>query len=891
MRGWFAPWSARGVKRAARLLLRLYPGWFRSRYGEAYVAAAQHRWERERSGAGAARAYVRTLAHLCGDAVRSVRVVWRQERQVERGGGRRRSMRRLEETANDFRLGVVSLARRPGFSALVVLTLALGIGASAAVYGALDRAILRPLPYPGGDRMAYVAIRLVDRGWQLAPPQAVIDRWRSGSRTVERIEVYRTMSAVRTGAGQAQLVDVLGISGGMPSMLGIRPRVGRVLGPADASSAAPPAVMVSERYWRRTFGSDPAVTSRTLTLNDTLFGIAGVWPESARLDPEGPPDVVRVLPAEAESPPGEFALVLVKLREGASAADVEAELADLLRGIDTDGEFAGELFGGADAVPALNPPYGYLAADYVRGLWLVFAGGLVLMFVAIVNAVNLILGRVESRTGEIGIRLALGGSRARLARLFLAESTVLAAAGVAVGLVVALGVGRVLVAMQPGGPVPSFETGLERRAFGFAILLSAIAALVGGLVPLIPARRSGVRVLLSGAGEARNTRGRSPLRSVLIAAQSALAVLLVVGAVLLVRSFAGLLHVDTGMDLDKLVEVSIEVPADRAPTTDARLAFSRRIDEALAAIPGVAGVTSSSNPPLAYSVRAGVPVLDGEPEPADSGRAFTAVTSAPAGYFRVLGIPLLAGRAFEPHETGVVIVNEAFARSRGDVIGRVLHFPGDTLRFTIVGVAGNVRSLGLRDGADRVQLYHPGSGASAYTRFLLRADGDPAAILAAARSSLASLEPDIPLRQATTGKAILHEQTARSRFVAALLVGFAGLALLFAVCGVYGAVALDVRRRTREMGIRCALGATRRELAGLVVATGMRPVLTGAVVGVVAALWAGPLLEATLFGVSARDPLSAAAAVTLLAITTGISAAIPALRAARVDPNRSLRAE
>lgn len=885
------PRGAGGVKWAARLLLRLYPAWFRSRYGEAYVAAALDRWKRERSGAGRARAWVRTVAHLSVDAARSVRDVWRQEAQEE-GGGRRRGPRRLEETLNDLRLGVVSLMRRPGFSALVVLTLGLGIGASAAVFGALDRVILRPLPYPGGDRMAYIAIRLVNRGWQLAPPQAVIDRWRSGSRTVERIEVYRSMSAVRTGAGQAQLLEVLGISGGLPSMLAIRPRLGRVLGAADAAPGAPPAVMLSERFWRGSFGSDPAVTARTLTLNDTVFAIAGVWPESARLDPEGPPDVVRVLPADAESPGGDFAMVLVRMRAGASADDVESELADLLQGVGSDGEFAGELFDGADVVPALNPPYGYLGEDYVRGLWLVFAGGLVLMFVAIVNAVNLILGRVESRTGEIGIRLALGGSRVRLARLFLAESTVLAAVGVAVGLVVALGVGRVLVAIQPGGPVPSFGTGLERRAFGFAVLLSAIAALVGGLVPLIPARRAGARVLLTGAGDARNTRVRSRLRSALIGAQSALAVLLVVGAVLLVRSLTGLLHVDTGMDLDKLIEVSIEVPSDRAPTSDARLAFARNISEALAAVPGVAGVTTSSNPPLAYSVRGGVPVFDGEVEPADSGPVFTAVTSAPEGYFRVLGIPLLAGREFEPDETGVVIVNEAFARSRGgDVIGRVLHFAGDTLRFTVVGVAGNVSSLGLGDDQDRVQLYHPGRATGAYTRFLLRTDGDPAAILAAARAALASLEPDLPLRQATTGRAILREQTARSRFVAALLVGFAGLALLFAVCGVYGAVALDVRRRTREMGIRCALGATRRELAGLVVATGMRPVLAGAAIGVVAALWAGPLLEATLFGVPARDPLSAAAAVTLLAITTGVSASIPALRAARADPNRSLRAE
>ena len=788
----------------------------------------------------------------------------------------------LSGTGIDVRLAVRSLLRRPGFTLMAVLTLGLGTGVSTAVFGALDRVILRPLPYANGDRLAYVAIRHVRRGWQFAPQAPVIERWRQGARTVEQLEVYREFAGVRTGEGAAVIVRVVGVSAGLPGMLGVRPLLGRMLGSADAEVGAEPAVMLSERYWRGAYGGDGAVVGRPVRVNDTLFTVVGVWPESARLNHDGSPDLFRMLRREAESPQGGFALVLALLRRGVTVAEVEAELASLARGHDDFSE---------DTMPIVQPPYGFLGASYVRGLWLVFGGGIVLLCVAIVNAANLMLGRVSGRSSEMGVRLALGGSRIRIARLLLAETTLLAGAGIVVAVGVAAGVGAAFEALEPGRLVPAGAAGLQARMLGFAALLATVAAVVCGVVPLWLVRANAVRTLAAAAGGGRWTAPSTRLRGVLIAMQAALAVLLAAGASLMARSFTQLSAVDAGMDLDRLAVLAVRAPEHRYASDQAQRLFSERVQEALAAIPGVTGVTTATAPPLAASIRAGLPYLDGEEEPVLSGPEFTSTSTAAASYFRVLGIPLLAGRDFEPGERGAVIVNEAFARNRGNVVGRTLRFSRDTLSWTIFGVVGDVRAFGLGDDANRVQLYYPSSGGGAYTRFVLRTDQSPAAALAAARERIALIDPTVPLREARTGPMLVREQTARVRFVASLLAGFALAGLLLAVSGVYGAVSLDISRRTREMGVRLALGASSRRVMTRVLAVGMRPVLAGAIAGVILTLVVAPWLESLLFEVPARDPWSAAAGVTLLAVTAVLGCLVPARRAARVDPAIALRSE
>jgi predicted permease len=800
----------------------------------------------------------------------------------------------IRELMADIRHAARSLVRRPSYTALVVATLGLGIGASAAVFGALDRVILRPLPYPDAERFVYLSMLNQARGWNFAPFSELIGRWREGAKTIERIETYRQTSAILRDEAQAtQIVDVTAMSGGMPGMLGVRPLVGRLIGESDAAPGSVPAVMVSERYWRGAWGGAARVVGRTVVLNDTIFTVAGVWPEAARLDYEGSPSFFRVVPAEEESPLGDLTLVLARKARGVMASDVEAELSALMRGMEAPPNSILESWlSNNDLRAVVDPPYGLLGDPYVRGLWMVFAGGIVLLVVAVFNTANLVLGRSASRSGEIAIRLALGGSGSRLVRLFFAESALLAGMGMLAGFVVAVFVEQSLARLEPGRLVPPGATGLQGRATLFAFALATTTAVLCALVPLLHARTGNLRARLAGGGSTRDIAHPSRLRGFLIGAQSALAVLLITGAALVGRSFASLLDVDVGLDLDHIAVLAVRAPSSIADSEEALDAFFTPIEAALRAIPGVLGITTAPNPPLAYSVRGGLPFLDGEPEPVLDGTEFVSSTGVQPGHFDVTGIPILRGRDFHDAERGVIIVNDAFARTRaGDVLGRSLRFPGDTISRTIIAVAGDVRSWGLEDADDRIQLYYPASTTrSAYTRLLLRTSGPPSPVLRAARARMANLFPGVPLREARTGPELIRERTARIRFVAFLLGAFAALGVVFAITGVYGAVTLDVSRRAREVSVRIALGASHHHVRSGVLRRGLRPVLLGAIAGTLAALWAGPLLESVLFRVHARDPLSLAVALVLLIAAAAAACLLPARRASRVDPATALRA-
>ena len=892
--------TPRYVMWLSKRLLLLYPKTFRRQYGEEYLAAAEHRWNMEsRDGAGRF-AGMRTVVALLSDAMTSAPAArWRAwvAPPLTSGRGERRDPRMsvlVQGLIADIRLAVRALVRRPSYTVLVVATLGLGIGVSAAVFGVLDRVILRPLPYPDADRFVYLSMLNPARGWNFAPFNVLIGRWREGSKTIERMETYRQTSAVlRSEAEAAQIVDVTAMSGGLPGMLGVRPLLGRLIGESDAPSGSVPTVMVSERHWEGAWGGDAGVVGRTVVLNDTIFTVAGVWPEAARLDYEGSPPFFRVVPPEEEAPLGDLTLVLARMTQGVTPSDVEAELSALMRGMEAPPNSILESWlSTSDLRPVVNPPYGRLGDPYVRGLWMVFAGGIVLLVVAVANAANLVLGRSASRTGEIGIRLALGGSGARLVRLFFAESALLAGMGMLAGFVVAFFVEHGLARLEPGRLVPAGATGLQGRATLFAFALAATTAVLCALVPLLHVRTGNLRARLAGSGSTRDVAHPSRLRGFLIGAQSALAVMLITGAALVGRSFASLLDVDVGLDLDHIAVLAVRAPSSIADSEEALDAFFTPIEAALRAIPGVLGITTAPNPPLAYSLRGGLPFLDGEPEPVLDGTEFVSSIGVQPGHFDVAGIPILRGRDFHDAERGVIIVNEAFARTRAsDVLGRSLRFSGDTISRTIIAVAGNVRSWGLDDADDRIQLYYPGSTTrSDYTRFLLRTSGPPAPVLRAARARLANLYPDVPLREARTGPELIRERTARIRFVAFLLGAFAVLGIVFAITGVYGAVALDVSRRAREVSVRIALGASHHHVRSGVLRRGLRPVLPGALAGTVAALWAGPLLESVLFRVHARDPLSIVAALVLLIAAAAAACLLPARRASRIDPATALRA-
>jgi predicted permease len=869
----------------ARALLLFYPTAFRRAHRADFIDTAMHRWKREllRTNSASA-ATTETVSLLAADTVAAAPRLWRSAlgRSLAPTAlpGRTAMLALMSGLAGDVRLAARAAYRQAAFSLFVVATLAIGLGASTAAFGALDRSILRPLPFPDGDRFVFVVLEHSTLRWQSTPPADLVATWRAGATAIDRFEVHRSMNVTRAGADGADLITVLGVSGGLPGMLGVTPVAGRLLGPEDARHDAPDAVMVSESFWKREFGGASNAIGRVMRLNGKPYTIAGVWPGRARIDPRGMPPLIRVLRADEQLPRGTQATVLGRIREGASVDQAETEIAVLAQNWPDLG---------LHMRPVLRAPYGRLGEAYVRGLWLVFTGAFVLMLVGIANAANLLLARATARADEVSLRLALGASRSRLVRLFTAESLILAAGGLAGGYIVGRAVGALIDVMEPRSSTLDAAAWSDGRTVEFAAAACALATVACTLAPALAARRSRLR---PGLTPGRATARRAVGRAMLVAVQSALAVVLVVGAALMARSFANLRSIDPGFDIERLAVLSVNPPQDRYPTPAARESFLTRVQESLGSIPGVSGITTANMPPFTSTMVDGLPYLEGEAAPPVTGDTFTASTSARSNHFEVLGIPLLGGRLFTREDrTGVVIVNDAFARSRGgDVLGRTLLMQGRAAR--IVGIVGNVRSFGLSDEPDRVQLYYPTRpNMTEYTRFVVRTSGDPGAVVRAARSRLAEIDREVPWREAEAGPDLLARQTARHRFVAVILAVLSAMGLILAVTGVYAAVSLEVSRRKRDVGVRMALGATARQVARQVLQSGLAPVVPGALAGAIAALWAAPLLEHLVFGMQARDMISVIAGVAIMGSAAAAGCMLPALRATRTNPADILRSE
>lgn len=797
----------------------------------------------------------------------------------------------LRGSWNDFKLAGRSARQRPAFSALVVLTLGLGIGASAAAFDALDRTVLRPLPYRDGDRMALVSMHDRARGYHTPPRADVVQRWREHATTVERFEVYRSMSATRTGDGRpAETLNVIGISAGMPGMFGVTPVAGRLLGTPDAAPEAPRAVMLTEQFWRREFGADPSVIGRSLLLNDIPNVVVGIWPAGARIDPWArTPDLVRVLRSSEELPQGSWASVLALVRPGQTTDAVEQELLAIATPR-PDGEPRAAAEEPQD-VPSVVPPYTFMGDAYVGGIWLVFAGSLALLLVAVVNAGHLLAARAAARRLELGVRMALGGSGARLARLFLLEGLVFALAGIAAGIGLATVFEQLMSAYEPRMFAAVVGAGLLGRALVFACAVATIAVVACSIAPTMIARSTDVRNILATASNARGGGRSSRWRLVFIGAQAALAVLLLTGAALMTRSFVNLTSQDTGIAVDELLTLSIRPPTSRYPTPEARADLIARVRDALATTPGISRVTTSGMPILSTSIADGEPYLDGETPPEVDVAATTGSNGAMPGYFEAMGIRLVAGRDFQPGDTQVVVVNESFAKRRsGSVLGRHLFMPRAKKAMEIVGVVADTRVFGLASDENPPMVYMAASESSTdFVRFIARATGDPATALQAARGRIAEIDPNLVLLAAETGTDILLRQTAQHRFVSVLLAVLAALGLVLAMAGLYGTVSLDVSQRVREMGLRMALGARGSQIAATILRRGLAPVVVGGAVGFGLAAFSAGRIESLLFRVPAIDPWSGAAAIGLAVAAAAVASLLPARRAGKIDPAITLR--
>jgi predicted permease len=867
------PAGRRSVRRLARLAARVYPA--ETHIGD-FGEVAAHLWDRERASSSPLRATLSTLRILVADTVKGSAMVWMT-----------RFVRFVGDGGRDVRLACRAVRRRPGFGLLVVFTLGLGIGASATAFDALDRTLLRPLPFPESDRLTYLALRERERGTWSSPWFETLERWRQTAKTLEQIEVYGQSSVVLHGSSGAERLDSLAVSGGLLSMLKIVPVAGRLIQPADAETGAPPVLMITEHTWRTRFGADPNFVGRTMPIGSAAqpTTIVGVLPAGAKIDTTLVPAFIQVRSRAREYPRGQPVSLLARMRAGVTPESVETELRAI-----TPSDEPGV---GKSTPDALTPGELYLGESFSRGVWLVFAGAVALLTVAIVNAGHLLLGRAAARSHELGVRVALGGSGLQLARLFLAEAFVYIAASAAVGVGIMVALERLIQSYEPRLFMTMDGAGLEGRAIWFIVTIAGVAMLACAAVPLLRSRAQDVRTVIDAGDAVRSTSRGSHAMRALVVTQAAIAVLLLCGAGVMVRSFSNLLKVDSGMALDRLVEVGAAAPGPRYSTSEERGAYLDLVGAALKTIPTVVGVTTSTQPLLTTVPWSTLPWLDGEVKPSDTDASTTGFATVPANYFDVTGIRLIEGRLFQPEDSSnIVVVNAAFAASRGGhVVGRLLYTAIRPEPSRIVGVVADVKNWGLAETRARHQIYslQQRINPSVFNRFVLRTTGDPSVVLAEARQRIAAIDRMVPVFTTQTGPEVLRRETSQHRFAAVLLSGLAVLGFGLAVSGVYGLIALNISQRRREIGIRLALGATRRGVAGTIVRSGVLLVVIGGLFGVIGAWLALPYIDVLLFNVGPRDPWSVVISLALAAGAAAAASWIPARRASRIDPALTLR--
>ena len=814
----------------------------------------------------------------------------------------------FETVWQDLRHGTRALRRSPGFTAAAVCTLALGIGANAAIFSVLDAVVLRPLPYAAPDRLVAVSNSWTDT------PQAPISSleyfdYREQLRSFEQFGVSAGGAVTLTGAGDPVRVPIGVVSHGVLPALGVAPRLGRFFSPEEDAPNRNVVTLLSDDLWREHFGADPNIVGRRIVLDREPFTVVGVMPAGFRL----PRDFDSVAPAGLFVPLGfdrstntirgnHFLSGVARLRPGITPAQGSAEIAAFAERMAASlpQDYPPSLRFTATAVPLARDLLGDL-----RPLLLTLLGavGFVLL-IACANITHLFLTRTERRQQEFAVRAALGGGPWRVARAVVMESALVAIAGGALGLVSARVGTRALAALQPD-TLPR----LELAAIDGPVMLftAGLVAVVCVLVSLIPALRS-ARTRLVTSGSTATGPARQHVRRILVASEVALSIVLLLGAGLTLRSFLRLLDVDPGYRTDRVLAATITVPETVYDTPEATSTFFATLLGRLREQPGITAAGAVTGLPL-RSARGDLNFqIEGRETPQGvlSRRADWQVVTP--GYFEAMGMRIVRGRGIEAADRtdtpGVIVFNESAARLHwpdGDALGARLKLGGNAGPgwVTVVGIVNDVRTGSLRT-APRPEMY------LAHTQFrmfgrgtepvrtmtlAIQSDGAPAALADTLRRQVVILDPTLAVDRVQTMETVRRLSVARLEFVTTLLGVFAGLALTVALVGVYGVMAYSVALRRREIGLRVALGADPRRVVVFVLRHGLMPAAAGIAAGIPGGILAGRLLASQLFEVPTHDPLTVALTVCFVAGIALLACLVPARRAARLDPSSALRSE
>jgi predicted permease len=816
----------------------------------------------------------------------------------------------MHNLLQDLRFGIRQMLKAPGFAIATILTIALGIGATTAIFSLVNAVLLRPLPFADPDRLV-AAGPLNDRRIESANSVDSMSYpdffdWRAQNHSFSALAAYRDNTFTLTGAGEPRHLDGQITSADFFKVLGVEPVLGRGIALPD-EKVGTHVVVLSHELWRTAFNSDPAIIGRGITLDSKSYTVIGVVPTGFEFPIQTPaPQLWTSLADDAYDPTGDkpvteqrgaHMLGLVgRLRPGVSIDQAKADLSVIARNLAAQYPDSNSHYVSADVISQLT----VLVGDTRSALRMLFAAVVLMLLVACANVAGLLLARASRRRSEIAIRSAMGASRGQIVRQFLAESILLSMVGGVLGIFLAVlllhGVLRVLPADLPRAA----SIGMDSTVLAFSFAVSLLTGLLFGVLPALRTAQVDPSVALrDGTRTATIGRGQHRLQNSLVIAQTAVGLVLLIGAGLLIRSFVRVLQVDPGFDRRNVLTASLDLPQNRY-SHDKQIEFYQDLLPRLRSMPGV--VSASAGWPLPLSPT-GIGItfdIEERPQP-ESERAVSRVSIVEPGYFHTLRVPLLRGREFldtdTPKSKPVVVVNQAFANKffpGEDIIGKRIN-PGlgdevvTDVKREIVGVVGNVKVGHLtRDMVP--EMYLPFSQSVVVPpKLVLRSAADPVSLISALRSQVAQIDKNLPLYEVRTMDDVFSRSAARQRFQALLVSAFAVISLLLCAIGLYGLLSYLVAQRTLEIGVRMALGAPRQSVLAMVLRRGMVLAAIGVLLGVAVSMALTNLLKGMLFGVRPLDALTFVGVSAVLLLVCLLASSGPAYRAARLDPVKTLR--
>jgi predicted permease len=829
------------------------------------------------------------------DAARQAKLTFGSAEAFREEGREAQRARLAENVVADVRYAVRGLRRSPSFTITAILTVALGIGASTAIFTVVNAVLLRPMPIPRPDDVAYVGWVWARGGEIPSLTEFQYEFVRDHSRAFQAVATYGTDELLLGDASATQTLRGLRVSGDFFGVIGIGPRLGRAFDARELETNAP-VVILGNAVWRSRFGADTGILGRQVHVDGDSRTVIGILPPEFQFPP-APLNTGLLVPYRVRANPadeGHNSEVMGRFREGTSAAKRLADLQALTTAFRA-------------AHPALAPAgEGFRLFTHTEAnvgsavrhtLWVLLGAVMLVLLIACANTATLLLARAWGRQREIALRASLGAGRIRIVQQLLTEGLVLSGVATAVGVLFSVAAVRGFVALSPGVLPTGVDAGIDSRVLGYATAASVITGILFGLAAGVPALRTRLHSVLS-AGARGGNAGSSRVREALVFFQTAVAVILLAGATLLTASFTRLIRVDPGFDAERVVAVRLgRLPPDYDPAR--RAAFVDRLLERVRALPGVERVALAPNPPLERGMNFPVDI----PEAPERAVGAVELRHVSPDYLATLGIPLRGGRDFDERDASaaepVAIVNEAFARHFWDgTTGtgrsiRIGHFkdrwavgPAAQRETRVVGVAADIHEIGLDRPARPTVLIPQPHGSGRTPMLLVR--GEAPAFTAALRNAIVAEDPRLTPTVEQLSE-VVSRSVAAPRFRTMLVGSFAAFALLLAGVGIYGVIASVVQQRQREIGIRIALGATRAAVSTAVVRQCLVNVGAGAVVGLVTFLAGRKVLTAWLYAVTPGDPLVLAAAVVLLAAVACVASWIPARRAGRIDPAIALR--